>query len=91
MENLNAQYPSFMKNHPLIWGISLNDLFILSGVLFIMMLLGANEMTTLATTIAVYLLMIGARRLRPRRHFEFVLISKNTVTRKDLNEKLLRL
>ena len=55
-----------------------------------MMLLGANEMATLATTIAVYLLMIGARRLFPRRHFEFVLISKNTVTRKDLNEKLLR-
>ncbi|MBY0414690.1 MAG: hypothetical protein K2Q18_11010 [Bdellovibrionales bacterium] len=91
MENLNAHYPSFMKNQPLIWGISLSDLFILSGVLFVMMLLGANEMTTLATTIAVYLLMISARRLFPRRHFEFVLISKNTVTRKDLNEKLLRL
>lgn len=91
MENLNAHYPSFMKNQPLIWGIGLNDLFILSGVLFVMMLLGANEMTTLATTVAIYLLMIGARRLFPRRHFEFVLISKNTVTRKDLNEKLLRL
>lgn len=91
MENLNAYYPSFMKNQPLIWGISLNDLFILSGVLFFMILLGASEMVTLVTSLSVYLLMIGARRLFPRRHFEFVLISKNTVTRKDLNEKLLRI
>jgi hypothetical protein len=91
MENLNAHYPSFMKNRPLIWGISLNDLFILSGVLFVMVLLEANELATLLTTIGVYFLMMAARRLFPRRHFEFVLISKNTVTRKDLNAKLLRL
>jgi hypothetical protein len=91
MENLKAYYPSFMKKQPLIWGISLSDLCILSGVLFIMMLIGANEVITLGTTIIFYLAMIGTRRLFPRRHFEFVFLTKNTLTRKDLNEKLTRL
>lgn len=88
MENLKAYYPSFMKNQPLIWGISMSDLFILSGVLFFMMTVGASEVFTLGSTVIFYLAMIGARKLFPRRHFEFVLITKNTITRKDLNEKL---
>jgi hypothetical protein len=91
MENLKAYYPSFMKNQPLIWGISLSDLCTLGGVIFVMMLTGSSEVITLGTTIIFYLAMIGARKLFPRRHFEFVFLTKNTLTRKDLNEKLTRL
>lgn len=56
-----------------------------------MMLFGRSEVITLGTTIIFYLAMIGARKLFPRRHFEFVFLTKNTLTRKDLNEKLTRL
>ena len=88
MNNLSSQYPSFLKKQPVIWGISLNDLFILSGILFVLVLIGAPEILTLGATIIFYLALITARKIFPRRHFEFVLISKKTLTRKELNEKL---
>jgi len=91
MENLKAHYPSFMKKQPLIWGISLPDLFVLSGLLSVMVLIGASEALTLGITTTFYLSMISARKLFPRRHFEFIFLTKNTLTKKDLNEKLTRL
>lgn len=88
MESLRAYYPSFLKQKPLIWGISLHDLLILSAVLFVLLNIGVGQVPTLFLVIIFYLGMILARKLYPRRHFEFVLITKTTITRKDLNEKL---
>ena len=88
MERLRAYYPSFLKQKPLIWGISLQDLMILSAILFVLLNIGVGQVPTLFLLVITYSMMILARKLYPRRHFEFVLITKNTITRKDLNEKL---
>ncbi len=85
---MKAYYPSFLKNRPLIWGVSLNDLLLLSGVLFLFVTVGMPEVVTLGGTTAVYGMLILSRRLFPRRHFELVLISKNSITRKVINEKI---
>ncbi len=88
MENLRAYYPSFLKQRPLIWGISLHDLLILSAVLFISLNIGVGQVPTLFLVILFYIAMIIARKLYPRRHYEFLLISKTIISKKVINEKL---
>ncbi len=88
MKNLSATYPSFLKNEPLIWGISISDLFRLSGVLVFMQIMGAGQLVILGVTILSYVVLIMARRLFPRRYFEFLLKRKNMIGRSDLNAKI---
>ena len=88
MENLSATYPSFLKNEPLIWGISISDLFRLSGVLVFMQIIGAGQLVILGVTILSYVVLIMARRLFPRRYFEFLLKRKKMIRRSDLNAKI---
>lgn len=87
MENLIATYPSFLKNEPLIWGVSVSDLFRLSGVMVAMQMLGASQLVILGATIIFYLGLITARRFFPRRYFEFWMKKKNLIKRSALNEK----
>lgn len=88
MEKLIATYPSFLKNEPLIWGVSISDLFRLSGVMVIMQVLGAGQIVILSSTILSYLGLITARRFFPRRYFEFQFKRKKTLRRSELNSKL---
>jgi hypothetical protein len=61
MENLISTYPSFLKNEPLIWGVSISDLFRLSGVMVVMQILGASQLVILGATILFYLGLIYAQ------------------------------
>jgi hypothetical protein len=88
MENLKATYPSFLKNEPLIWGVSVSDLFRLSGVMVVMQVIGASQLVILGTTILFYLGLITARRFFPRGYFEFRLKRKNKIKWSEINEKI---
>ena len=88
MDQLNATYPSFLKNEPLIWGVSVSDLFRLSGVMVVMQLLGADQLMILGATLLFYLGLITARRFFPRRYFEFQLRKKNLIKWSVINEKV---
>ncbi len=88
MENLVATYPSFLKNEPLIWGVSVSDLFRLSGVMVVLQLLGASQFVILGATILFYLGLISARRFFPRRYFEFQLKKKKIIKWSVLNAKI---
>lgn len=88
MENILAMYPSFLKNEPLIWGVSVSDLFRLSGVMVVMQMLGAGQLVILGATILFYLGLITARRFFPRRYFEFQLKKKNIIKWSVINEKI---
>lgn len=88
MENLIAAYPSFLKNEPLIWGVSVSDLFRLSGVMVVMQMLGASQLVILGATILFYLGLISARRFFPRRYFEFQLKRKKLIKWSVINEKI---
>ena len=88
MENLVATYPSFLKNEPLIWGVSVSDLFRLSGVMVVMQMLGASQLVILGATILFYLGSISARRFFPRRYFEFQLKRKKLIKWSVINEKI---
>ncbi len=87
MNEINATYPSFLKNEPLIWGVSISDLFRLSGVMVVMQMLGAGSIVILGTTILFYIGIITARRIFPRRYFEFVWKRKKLIKRNELNAK----
>jgi hypothetical protein len=88
VENINATYPSFLKNEPLIWGISVSDLFRLSGVMVVMQILGAGQLAILGATVLSYVILVTARRLFPRRYFEFQIKRKKVIKRSDLNAKI---
>ena len=88
MENLIAIYPSFLKNEPLIWGVSVSDLFRLSGVMVVMQMLGADQLMILGATLLFYLGLITARRFFPRRYFEFQFRKKNLIKWSVINEKI---
>ena len=88
MDQLNATYPSFLKNEPLIWGVSVSDLFRLSGVMVVMQMLGADQLVILGATLLFYLGLITARRFFPRRYFEFQLKKKNLIKWSAINEKI---
>lgn len=88
MENLVATYPSFLKNEPLIWGVSVSDLFRLSGVMVVMQILGASQLVILGATILFYLGLISARRFFPRRYFEFQLKKKKLIKWSVINAKI---
>jgi hypothetical protein len=86
MESLNASYPSFLKNEPLIWGVTISDLFRLSGVMVFMQMIGAEQLFILVTTFLSYLCLITTRRLFPRRYFEFRFKRKKLIKRININE-----
>ena len=88
MENLIATYPSFLKNEPLIWGVSVSDLFRLSFVMVVMQMLGASQLVILGATILFYLGLIATRRFFPRRYFEFQVKRKNKIKWSVINEKI---
>ncbi|MDO9181938.1 MAG: hypothetical protein Q7U04_06000 [Bacteriovorax sp.] len=88
MENLIATYPSFLKNEPLIWGVSVSDLFRLSFVMVVMQILGASQLVILGATILFYLGLISARSFFPRRYFEFQLKRKKLIKWSVINEKI---
>ena len=88
MDQLNATYPSFLKNEPLIWGVSVSDLFRLSGVMVVMQMLGADQLVILGATLLFYLGLITARRFFPRRYFEFQFRKKNLIKWSVINEKI---
>ena len=88
MERLVAYYPSFLRNEPLIWGVSISDLFRLSGVMVVLQLLGAESLIILGATFVAYLVIVTARRLFPRRYFEFYFRRKTLIRRGELNEKI---
>lgn len=88
MNNLKAYYPSFLKAKPKVFGMELSEMFFLSGVLLILTQFEVSGIITLLVLGILYLSIIGFKRIYPRRHFEFVLISKNTVTMRNINEKL---
>lgn len=85
MNEINATYPSFLKNEPLIWGVTISDLFRLSGVMVVMQMLGAGQLIILGGTFLSYLGLITARRLFPRRYFEFQLKRKTIIKWSVLN------
>lgn len=85
---LTACYPSFLKQKPKVWGMSIQDMLLLSIVLFVLTQIGIPDFVIIVTLIALYFAIIGLRRLYPRRHFEFAFITKNHVYMKDINEKL---
>lgn len=88
MENLNATYPSFLKNEPLIWGVSVSDLFRLSGVMVFMQIIGAGQLVILGATVISYVLLITVRRLFPRHYFEFQIKKRKMIRRGVLNAKI---
>jgi len=88
MENLIAIYPSFLKNEPLIWGVSISDLFRLSGVMVVLQLMGAGQLVILGTTVIFYLGLIATRRLFPRRYFEFQFKKRKIIKRSVINAKI---
>jgi hypothetical protein len=85
---MQAQFPSFLKNEPLIWGITLTDLFRLSGVMVLFLIMGMNQMMILILTVLVYLGLITTRRVFPRRYFEFLLKKKNRILMKEFYAKV---
>lgn len=88
MERLVAYYPSFLRNEPMIWGISISDLFRLSGVMMVLQLLGADSLIILGATFLSYLIIVSARRLFPRRYFEFYFKRRKCIGREELNAKI---
>lgn len=88
MENLIATYPSFLKNEPLIWGVSVSDLFRLSGVMVVMQMIGASQLVILGSTVLFYLGLITARRFFPRRYFEFQLKKGKIIKWSVFNAKI---
>jgi hypothetical protein len=85
---MQAQFPSFLKNEPLIWGITLTDLFRLSGVMVLFLIMGINQMMILILTVLVYLGLITTRKVFPRRYFEFLLKKKNRILMKEFYAKV---
>jgi hypothetical protein len=85
---MQAQFPSFLKNEPLIWGITLTDLFRLSGVMVLFLIMGMNQMMILILTVLVYLGLITTRKIFPRRYFEFLLKKKNKILMKEFYAKV---
>ncbi len=85
---MQAQFPSFLKNEPLIWGITLTDLFRLSSVMILFLIMGLNQMMILILTALVYLGLITARKLFPRRYFEFLLKKKNKILMREFYGKV---
>jgi hypothetical protein len=85
---MQAQFPSFLKNEPLIWGITLTDLFRLSGVMVLFLIMGMNQMMILILTVLVYLGLITTRKVFPRRYFEFLLKKKNRILMKEFYAKV---
>lgn len=72
-----ARYPSFLKKEPLIWGISLSDIFKLSFLIFAASAINLPQEGVLAGIVALYGGLITKRKLFPRRHFEFLLKKKD--------------
>jgi hypothetical protein len=85
---MQAQFPSFLKNEPLIWGITLTDLFRLSGVMVLFLIMGMSQVMILILTVLVYLGLITARRVFPRRYFEFLIKKRNKICMREFYAKV---
>lgn len=83
---IQAQFPAFLRNEPLIWGIKLSDLFKLSGVLISLQMLGASSFVMISVLVVFYFILIAVRRYLPRRYFEFVLSKKSHLKMQNLNK-----
>ena len=88
MMNLNARYPSFLKEKPKIWGMTIVEMFILSLILMILSYLEVRDFIIILVLIITYLIQTTLKRIYPKRHLEFALFTKNSVHMKDINEKL---
>lgn len=65
-------YPSFLKNEPLIWGITMSDIFKLTMSMFVLSFLNIPQEIILFLVVLIYGVLILLRKLYPRRHFEFL-------------------
>lgn len=72
-----ALYPVFLKKEPLIWGISLSDIFKITAIMFLGAILNLSHELILIIVVLVYGGLITIRKLYPKRHFEFLLSKKN--------------
>lgn len=72
-----AEYPMFLKKHPLIWGISLPDIFKLTTFMFLSSFLDISQEIVLLTIVVIYGVLIARRKIYPKRHFEFCLQKKD--------------
>lgn len=84
---IEANFPAFLRKEPLIWGISISDLFRLSGVLVVMQFLGASSIVILGAVFISYLGLVMMSRLFTRRYFEFYFKKKRVLRRKELNNE----
>lgn len=72
-----AKYPVFLKKQPLIWGISLSDIFTLTSLMFMSSFLNISQEIVLLALGFIYCALIMSRKLFPKRHFEFLLKKKD--------------
>lgn len=72
-----AKYPVFLKKQPLIWGISLSDIFKLTSLMFLSSFLNISQELVLLTLAGIYVCLIVMRKLYPKHHFEFLFKKKD--------------
>jgi hypothetical protein len=66
-----ARYPAFLKREPLIWGISLSDIFKLTSFMFVGSIFNVSQEVILISIASIYCFLVIVRKLFPRRHLEF--------------------
>ncbi len=66
-----ARYPAFLKREPLIWGISLSDIFKLTSFMFVGSIFNVSQEVILITISLVYGVLVIVRKIFPKRHLEF--------------------
>jgi hypothetical protein len=69
-------YPSFLKNEPLIWGISLSDIMKLTFCMFFMSLMDFSQEVILVFLFIIYGSLIFIRRRYQRHYFSFLMKRK---------------
>ena len=80
-------YPSFLKNEPQIFGITMSDIFKLTISMFGMSLMDMPQELILLFIALIYGSLLMMRRLYPRRHFEFLLKKEKTLNFHELIKK----
>lgn len=75
-----AKYPVFLKKQPLIWGISLPDIFKLTGLMFVSSFLDISQEVVLAALIGSYGCLLISRKIFPKHHLEFLLKKKDRLS-----------
>lgn len=72
-----VKYPVFLKKQPLIWGISLSDIFKLTSLMFVSSFLNISQEVVLLALGVIYGCLLISRKLFPKHHFEFLLKKKD--------------